>query len=67
MQPDKPVLAFWEVSGETFMDMWNEAMSDAQNLMKDCPLEWELELLNCEPLNQEGTQVLSWKGKVIVS
>jgi hypothetical protein len=64
---DRPVLAFWEVSGETYQEMWDEAMSDATRLLAGYPHKWNMELWNCEPLNTENSQVLSWKGKVIVS
>lgn len=62
-----PVIAMWEVSGETYQQMLDEASADAAILMAGFEDKWEYEVLNCEPEQIENSRVIRWKGKAIIT
>ena len=64
---DSPVIAHWFVAGETYQEMWDEALADAELLMRGSPRSWELELVNLEPKDYEDSRIITWKGTVILS
>lgn len=67
---DKPIIAAWEVSGEIYDHMIQEAESDAIMFMRNMAqtgFEWQVEVLNCEPMEWEDARIIKWKGKAIIS
>jgi hypothetical protein len=69
MYPDSPVIAMWDVSGETLQAMTDEAYSDAKIFLAGLTDQhhYTVEVMNCEPLNTENNRVIEWKGKAIIT
>jgi hypothetical protein len=66
---DQPraIIAMWDVSGETYQQMIEEAAADAALLMNGFEDKWEFEVLNCTPMEYEDSRITKWKGKAIIS
>lgn len=65
--PPDPIIALWEVSGETYNQLYEEAMSDAHLFMHDCPWSYQVEVVNCSPHQWEESRIITWKGKAMIT
>lgn len=63
------VIAYWEVGAETYQEMINEAVADAQIFMHGFPANWYVDVVNAQPGPNgiEGSRIIFWKGQALIT
>lgn len=64
------IIAMWTVASETYQEMINEAIADAQIFMHGFPANWYVDVVNSYPAPEggiEGSRIILWHGQALIT
>lgn len=61
------IIAHWDVAGETYQEMVQEAIADAGIFMHGSPQNYAIDVLNCTIEQVEDRRITMWKGQAIIA